>query len=43
LYLQRPDGTQAALADFDTAIRLAPQEEHLRALRDRAAGTTEPE
>jgi tetratricopeptide (TPR) repeat protein len=26
-----------ALADFDTAIRLAPEEGHLRALRDRAA------
>jgi hypothetical protein len=42
LYLLRPDGTRAALSDFDIAIRLAPQEEHLRALRDRAARSELP-
>ena len=37
LYLLRPDSAPAALADFETAIRLAPGEAHLRELRDRAA------
>jgi tetratricopeptide (TPR) repeat protein len=32
------DSARPALADFDEAIRLAPAEEHLRELRDRAAG-----
>ena len=32
---------EAALADFDAAIRLAPEETHLRELRDRASGLTE--
>jgi tetratricopeptide (TPR) repeat protein len=38
LYLQRPDSVAAAIADFETAIRLAPGEQHLRTLIDRARG-----
>jgi tetratricopeptide (TPR) repeat protein len=40
LYLLLPDCAQAALADFEAAMRLAPDEEHLRHLRDRAAELT---
>jgi tetratricopeptide (TPR) repeat protein len=35
------DCTAAALADFEAAIVLAPDEAHLRELRDRAAGLSE--
>jgi tetratricopeptide (TPR) repeat protein len=37
LHLMQEDWP-AALADFEAALRLAPEEEHLRALRDHAAG-----
>lgn len=36
LYLARQDSIQAALDDFEEAIRLAPGEPHLYVLRDRA-------
>jgi tetratricopeptide (TPR) repeat protein len=36
LYLMLGHAAEA-LADFEAAMRLAPEEEHLRALRDRAA------
>jgi tetratricopeptide (TPR) repeat protein len=36
LYLTREDSVQAALRDFDEAIRLAPDEPHLYGLRDHA-------
>jgi tetratricopeptide (TPR) repeat protein len=38
LYLLLPDCAPAALQDFETAMRLAPEEVHLRRLRDHAAG-----
>jgi tetratricopeptide (TPR) repeat protein len=38
LYLSQQDSIDAALRDFDEAIRLAPEEPHLYGLRGRANG-----